>query len=669
MSTSGRRRQDAVWSMSVDARSASERREVARRLPAIVGLTILWLAALEFCLRSLDLKNDQFGRISPGWQILTFGELPFRDFLDPGYFLTEFSSAAVQWLLGRNLLGELLLNSLFIASGCVCVGLLTRRLTNRVLPSLAAGVLALVAMPRAYDYDKALFYPLGLLVASRWLERPTRGRAFTLAMTLVIAAMYRYDNGVFLGIATLVGALILWWGEWRRFAVASGALAALVAALSVPVLLFLQVNGGIADAADQALTYGVREGARTRIDSLPRVRIGRLWGVAVSPPSANYIRIRWAASVASADQRHQLASDLGLHDEQAVGDPADRTWRYTLPDPSLTSVRRVVNHPSVEDTDGIDRGRLQLTETESWLLRLQRISPVFRIRFLPGSWTDANAAALLYYLLIGLTAAGAVMLMLERAAMTRVERAQVVTVLALSSLLCVFILRSPVSARVGGMAGPICIAGAWMLSSLTRRATWVGLVTSTVVVLLACWSLDVGVGWYRQLAVPFAHPRPVVARLRAFAQVPPLLDLLPSGHLRGMVEYVGTCTAPDDRIFASWFIPELYYFAQRGFGGAVVASFGGHWSEARFQRRTIAAFEAHPTPIVLIRDAAYDKFRAEYPLVVAYLDDRYMSAATTDFGDSGAESEIYRVLIRRDRQATSTAGPFGLPCFVAASSL
>ena len=79
------------------------------------------LAAVDFCLRSLDLRNDQFGRISPGRQILTLGELPFRDFLDPGYFLTEFSSAAVQWLLGQNLLGELLLNALLIAAGCLFV--------------------------------------------------------------------------------------------------------------------------------------------------------------------------------------------------------------------------------------------------------------------------------------------------------------------------------------------------------------------------------------------------------------------------------------------------------------------------------------------------------------------------------------------------------------------
>src|SRR5215203_4340498 len=92
-----------------------------------IALGAFMLAALWFCLGTLDIRNDQFGRISPGRQILVLGERPFRDFLDPGYFLTEFSSAAMQWLLGQNLLGEVLLNSTFIAAGCLFVSLLTRR--------------------------------------------------------------------------------------------------------------------------------------------------------------------------------------------------------------------------------------------------------------------------------------------------------------------------------------------------------------------------------------------------------------------------------------------------------------------------------------------------------------------------------------------------------------
>ena len=79
------------------------------------------MAALVFIVATYELTNDQFGRISPGWQLARFGDVPFRDFLDPGYFLTELTTAALQRLLGEQLLGEMLLNAVFIATGAVLV--------------------------------------------------------------------------------------------------------------------------------------------------------------------------------------------------------------------------------------------------------------------------------------------------------------------------------------------------------------------------------------------------------------------------------------------------------------------------------------------------------------------------------------------------------------------
>src|SRR6188472_3883373 len=149
-----------------------------------MALAIFWVVALGFCLRTLNLLDDHYGRISPGQQILVFGELPFRDYLDPGYFLTEFSSAAMQWLFGQNLLGELLLDSVCIATGCLLVCVAARRLSGNLPAALVAGTLALLSLPRAYDYDKVLFYPLGILMAWRWLEKPRPGRLAALAVTL-----------------------------------------------------------------------------------------------------------------------------------------------------------------------------------------------------------------------------------------------------------------------------------------------------------------------------------------------------------------------------------------------------------------------------------------------------------------------------------------------------
>ena len=81
----------------------------SRRAGGIGLVTLVWLAAFLFSLSTLRFPNDHFGRISPARQIARYGELPFRDYFDPGYFLTELASAALLYMFGDNLLGEMLL--------------------------------------------------------------------------------------------------------------------------------------------------------------------------------------------------------------------------------------------------------------------------------------------------------------------------------------------------------------------------------------------------------------------------------------------------------------------------------------------------------------------------------------------------------------------------------
>ena len=87
--------------------------ERASRLTLGQSVVDIGLFVLSFLLHFLVFfpPNDRFERLSRARQIARYGELPFRDFLDPGYFLTLFSSAAAQRLLGDNLLGEALLSS------------------------------------------------------------------------------------------------------------------------------------------------------------------------------------------------------------------------------------------------------------------------------------------------------------------------------------------------------------------------------------------------------------------------------------------------------------------------------------------------------------------------------------------------------------------------------
>jgi 4-amino-4-deoxy-L-arabinose transferase-like glycosyltransferase len=183
------------------------------RLPRLAFILVFWLGALTVSVSTYNIINDHFDRISRARQIARYGELPFRDFFDPGYFMTEFTSAGLQLLLGDSLLGEMLLNTVFIATGATLVFVVARRVSDSDLGGLAAALLALFAMPRAYDFDKVLFYPLGIFLCWRYVDRPGARRALELAAGITIGALFRYDTGIYTGLAAVVTMLVLHWRE------------------------------------------------------------------------------------------------------------------------------------------------------------------------------------------------------------------------------------------------------------------------------------------------------------------------------------------------------------------------------------------------------------------------------------------------------------------------
>ena len=123
--------------------------------------------------------------------------------------------------------------------------------------------------------------------------------------------------------------------------------------------------------------------------------------------------------------------------------------------------------------------------------------------------------------------------------------------------------------------------------------------------------------------------------LTVMAATPPLITTLPNAHLWGLVAYLRECTGPADRVFAPAFVPELYFFAQRGFAGGVVATFGGHWSEPRFERRTVDALSSQSVPIVIFESGERQAFAATYPALDRYVREHYVKAGEITFEGSG----------------------------------
>jgi|RhiMethySRZTD1v2_1073278.scaffolds.fasta_scaffold277395_2 hypothetical protein len=67
-----------------------------------------------------------------------------------------------------------------------------------------------------------------------------------------------------------------------------------------------------------------------------------------------------------------------------------------------------------------------------------------------------------------------------------------------------------------------------------------------------------------------------------------------------MVGYVRACTPPGSRVLVSGFVPQLYFFAERGFAGGMPVFFGDHWSTVQDQEQTIEQLRREFVPLAIV---------------------------------------------------------------------
>lgn len=654
----------------------------------------VFLGSVTLHLYAVALHDDQYDRISRARQMIAYGAVPFRDFFDPGYGLTLYVSAGLQWLFGHNLLGEVLLDVAAISAGLAVVYLLAARISRSpAIPFLLVG-LAVITEPRYYDFDKVLFYPLGVAACWAYAARPTRGRLLALAGVTALAALFRYDNGVYLGTAALVAVTATHWGQWRAWRRRAATFAGAVVLFVTPALLVPAAQGVLLDAFDQIGTYAITEGRRTSLFRPAAFSIGRsapLARIVESPPELPLIKVRWESRLddpARAQLERQYGLVSGRHDSGA-------TWWYRVRPASSFLIRQMVQDPLVRETEGIDRVRLAVRGLQEPLLDTwRRRVPVLRIELLPG-WRDRdNAVAWLYYLLVLLPPAAIVSLLLDRRHRRPPpeEPATSVTVLstaALCLLVNVFILRDPIEARLGAVAVPALILAAFLFRRPLRpaiadgdtrtgtgplaRTRRVVAVTATLVILgltaagllaLTTW------GWRANKGEPF-WPSVIATRAQRVAvslrEVPPGLDLVPRTGEVGLIRYLRECSRPSDPVMATWFAPQLYFFAGRPFAAGMAVFFGDHWRALRYQRRAIARLEQQPPSLVILEERTYDDFRTQYPFIHRYVFDRYEVSGESDFGDRAVEGWGYRILVNRALPAPPRSARWGLSCFAGGS--
>ena len=152
-------------------------------------------------------------------------------------------------------------------------------------------------------------------------------------------------------------------------------------------------------------------------------------------------------------------------------------------------------------------------------------------------------------------------------------------------------------------------------------------------------------------------------KLTVLAISPSSMALLPNGRDSGLVRYVQECTGPDDRILATWFMPQLYHYAGRGFAGGMVVFFGGHWSDRALQEKTLSRLREQSVPIVLIETDSYASFERDYDVIDSFIKANYRLAGMSSLGNPDVDENAYRILVREGLTPVRFDDVWQLPCF------
>jgi hypothetical protein len=214
-------------------------------------------------------NNDHYVHLSRAYQML-LGELPVRDFTDPGMPLMYIASLAARVGGGPALRSEWALVALAVgaaAAGTVVAG---AALARSAAVALVVAALEVIANPRTFSYPKLVLYAWAAVAILAAVNRPTRARGAVLAVTIAVAFLFRHDHGLYIGVASAVGLSVALWPQGARAALAGVAgLSAAVALLLAPWAVFVAANGGLTEYFRSALDFSRVEAGSTMLTAWP----------------------------------------------------------------------------------------------------------------------------------------------------------------------------------------------------------------------------------------------------------------------------------------------------------------------------------------------------------------------------------------------------------------
>lgn len=527
---------------------------------------------------------------------MRLGEWPDRDYVDAGAPLAYAISAALRLASSYGVWPEYTFSTLALALGAGLTCLAAARASNSTVLGALAALFQMALAPRLYNYPKILVYAAAIPLIWFWIDAPRRGRTWLLAGVTAIAFLLRHDHGLYVAGAFGLALLTTRTIPWRETLRHGATYVVATLLLLAPYLGYLQVNGGIVTHLETGYRWSVRDRDRAPL---------------VLPD------FDWRGSSAAAP----------------VDAPASEWWNQP-PFPELARHR------------------------PWWLFWVAVLLPV--------------VSALLLALR-------------PRAAMRwPSEPAKIGIVVVLGLALDQGFLRGNLPVRIPDVSVPIAILGAWAVMTVGRtvRAGYLELLGRT-------WQMPTLV----RLAVP---PLTLaVLLITLLVQMPTLRERVEGSSLlhgpegiRGdavavtaglghvwelerwgttspradvqLARYVAACSAPDDRVLVTPYLPAVAGLAQRGFAGGQGDLRPGFMADDDEQALTLARLRGQAVPIVIgPPPAEWDGFRRSFPAIGAWIERNYVNHGARRF-DDGVEVTL---LTARDRQPTRTWTRLDAPCF------
>jgi len=606
--------------------------------------------------------NDHYAHLALAQQWL-LGDRPVRDFTDPGWPLTYILSAAAWRVAGDAMWVEWALVATALAIAAACTVIAAHRLSGSLAIALLVAALEIVIFPRTYSYPKLLAYAVAACAMIAIAARPSWPRILVMAGVIAAAFLLRHDHGLYVGVAS--AACVALASRADGFATAVRRVAGLTgatAALLLPWILFITLNGGLSAYFETALEFARGEANASNLRSWPRPTLvpGQPI-IGLAPPNRPLAQVEWTPETDAA-LRRALEARYGLEFVRQ----GDEVSFYYVRDTSAGNLEALGDDPHVAGTTGLGR-----VNQPAWRRLLAVLSP---LRVAPALHSAANADAWLFWLFWSLPVICTVALAFRVA--RRGERwpgevALVAALIFVSLFVNAGFLRDILRTRFSDAILPPALLGAWLLGlcwvSRWDRRGWqraiqaVSLVVLIITVTAVTTIADTG----ERLALTGVGDGVQGMRSRAGA----VSRLLAGPHRQALAPpsrqaealmpffgYLDRCTSPDDRLIVTGESPDLVVLSGRRFAsdGAV---FGAWYSSAIHQDRTLNRLKARPALFVLLMDAP--AFRARFPLIDAYIRDAYERLAEVPV--QGAES--VPILVPRTRMPAGVDAATGWPCF------